>query len=371
MAAEDREQGAREAHHIALGIDDREMARASLHSPIAHGRESLRPGVEEGTREALPAYRLARTGTEHRILHARERASQGLAGEESGHGQPVVAMAAEAAGLAQARAASGQIVGSDRRAELGEIGEQLAGDIAAIEILGPRLGQSREAVGQPRQREKNAASSRIRPRGQSIRQEDRGGYRKALELAGVRGDDETGVPVDLEPLSGQSDGRCQQVPPRQPAEATMQQPEASDIGWHGDGEGAAQIAVFDDPGPGKQVRWRLSRKGIGGRIEIPRGAGSEVEGEGPPRGRLEQEGAAHAPRTAHPWLGDAQGKGRGDRGIERVAAGVENVQGDPAGLAVLRRHCAPLAARGRFAQLDGSEGGRRDRGHDAPPTSTG
>ena len=159
----------------------------------------------------------------------------------------------------------------------------------------------------------------------AVVQEHARGIGIGRERARHRGGEQRGEPVDQQALVRELHGRREQVLPRQAAVFRVGEPHAGDHARHRDGGGAFDVAIIQHRGPREEVfrRCAAGERIVGG-VERHRRAHAVVDHAGAAFAGAPQHHGAAGGGSAHPGLDHADGEGDRDRGIDRIAAGIEH-----------------------------------------------
>jgi hypothetical protein len=112
---------------------------------------------------------------------------------------------------------------------------------------------------------------------------------------------------------------------------------ARDDAGNGDRARALHVAIVLDARPGEQIGRFAAHDGVIRRIQSAGRAHAVVDDVGLRLGGAPQHHAAAGRHAAHPGLHHADRERRGDRGVDRVAARLEDRGADFGGALVLRR----------------------------------
>lgn len=198
----------------------------------------------------------------------------------------------------------------------------------SYEVAPAGAGQLLHRPGEIAERQAARVAVGRRHRRQPILQVDAGTLRIAAEIGGGGGDLQRRPPVGLESLLRQGHGRRHHLRHRQPAPGGVEPLAAGDRARHRDGQRPMDVGVALDLGPAEALARHPA-----GQAEI---AGGEVAGRdrteihhlGPRLAGAVNDGeAAIAAETGVPRLLARQRHGGGDRGVDRVAAGLQD--GEP------------------------------------------
>ena len=220
-----------------------------------------------------------------------------------------------------ARPIPGQIVLDQQPAVRAHVVRERLRDRAAVEDVRPVFGDRAQRLGEvalddaigDRQEDARAWGDR------AAAQEDGRGARKAREDREVQAKDETGVPIGLESLRGQRDGRLHHGLAGQRAEARVGQTQPGHDAGDADGP-MADLVVFALHGRPAVLARRSAvgqqRVHVGPRRQ--RRAQTEVDDH--LASSVMDHHRAHAPRAAHPRLHHTDRPRGGHRGVDGVAA---------------------------------------------------
>ena len=197
--------------------------------------------------------------------------------------------------------------------------------------MSPSIQIARAGVAQVLQRRRQVALAEEARRAligwhrrQAVGQVDRGRRRIAPDHRGGIRHLHPGVPVLRQAAPRQRDRRGDDVRQRQPPPLPQHEVIAGDRGRDGDGERAVDVDVALDLRPGEQVGGHAAGEAVARGIGGGRGTGAEVH-----HMRAAFTGAVHqreadAAEAGVPWLDGGERQRGGDRGVDRIAAGIEH-----------------------------------------------
>jgi len=293
----------------------------------------------------------------HPVFEPREEIGEGRPGGQPGRDMKPRVAIAEAQRVAYRRVIAAQILARQRAPLVAHVAGDGRTDLAVEELTVTLRGEPVERVGDPVHGDALVRQARPARDGRPLPvfQKHRGGVGIARKPARRRGDDQGGVPVDMQSLARKPDRRLQQLAPRHDAEARMRDPHPIHQPRHGDRRRPLHVAVVHHRLPGEQIaRLARARERVVGRIEPARRAHPVIDRVGPPLVRAPDHHRAAAGGTAHPRFGHAHGEGHRDGRVDGVAAGRKRFGADRRRASMLGGDDAALGLHQDLADLLGS-----------------
>ena len=324
-------------------------------------------GVEERARIGLVGVHTRPGARVGQVLRqGSQRRFQGRAGRQARHDVDLVPPVEAPLHGGQVRLVTGEVPRRQGNAQVLGILDEIGGDFAFVEIPVAGVGEAPQGLRQAPEANAGQGAGPLTHRREAPREKYLPAVFVLRQGPGFRADLQGSVPVDFHAGLGEAYCGRQQLGEGTGAAGIEHRAETRHHAGHRHGPGPADIGIADDRWPLEQIRTRAVHEPVVRRIHGLGRPDAKLGGMAPMIRRVVVHEVAAAAHATHPGLHGADGEGRGDRGVHRVATGREDLGPHAGSLDMLGHDHAAGCFHGRLAQLPGfrraAEGGDHAQG---------